>query len=804
MRWLAAAATAWLFIGAALSVPQQPGVSGFGDPPEQALLWAVAALVWAIALLRAPDRGALARGLTAALLVAALLGERGVPADPGLVVALLGLTLVVALPLRPGAPAAALAAAALLLALPGLLGTVYPHGAWLWLLFTLPALGLLVLLPALFPGPRAASAALVLLGATAAFALLSLASYDELAAGLDLPLSALAGTRLRVMGLHPNLAVPALVAASLVGAALAWERPGRPRWIALACLAPTLAALACVRSRTGLLALLLGALLLGASRLPRRLSLWAPRLAAFAVALLLLLPLAGLGETRITARTGSMVSKAASFRSAMWELGRDTLAAAPWHGFGPGTLLVQGRFALAGPLDGHPKDDHPHSVVLAVGEAFGWPGLAALALLFLAALRPPRQGDRLGAGLQAALLAVFAADAVDLGGAQNTLYPAAVLILLGLAEARRRDEAGPAAAAPARAGARPLATLAAALLVVFGLLSFAGAAAKRQAAERIAHDEDAGGALARAARLLPLDPEVPELAARAAQSQHDRTSRVEQLERARSLLPDSSGLAQELAAARAAIDPSDPRVDALLDEALRLDPLGDRAWTLHRDRAVVHALRDQEGPAREALLAALLLNPAAGSELARQGEGGSLTLYPAGPAHVGVPVAELRAELARRREAATAAGDPGELLRLSLREVEVLSALEDWDEALAAAHALLGDERDYGALRLASIEMARGHAEAAVPALRSIPSQGSFWVATDLVEALAEAPGTTPAEFDAALAEALALMRAGAADAVFDLPSVIQLLAARQRWAERQLDAVTAVRCAEALDFARR
>ena len=801
MRWLAAAATAWLFIGAALSVPQQPGVSGFGDPPEQALLWAVAALVWAVALLRAPDRGALGRGLAAALLVAALLGERGVPADPGLVVALLGLTLLVAAPLRPGATAAALAAACLLLALPGLLGTVYPHGAWLWLLFTLPALGLLLLLPALFPGRRAAGAALVLLGATAAFALLSLVSYADLAEGLDLPLSALAGTRLRVMGLHPNLAVPLLVAASLVGAALAWERPGRPRWIALACLAPTLAALACVRSRTGLLALLLGALLLGSSRLPRRLAPWAPRLAALAVAALLLLPLVGLGETRITARTGSMVSKAASFRSAMWELGRDTLAAAPWHGFGPGTLLVQGRFALAGPLDGHAKDDHPHSVVLAVGEAFGWPGLAALALLFVAALRAPRAGDRLGAGLQAALLAVFAADAVDLGGAQNTLFPAAVRILLGLAEARRREEPAPAAA-PARAGTRPLATLVAVLLVGFGLLSFAGSASKRQALQRIEHGEDAGAALARAARLLPLDPEVPELAARAAQSQHDRTGRVESLERARALLPDSSGLAQALAAARAAIDPTDPRVDALLDEALRLDPLGDRAWTLHRDRAVVHALRDQEDAARDALLAALLLNPAAGAGLARQGQAESLTLFPAGPAHVGVPVAELRAELARRREAAAA--DPGELLRVSLREVEVLSALEDWDEALAAAHTLLGDERDYGALRLASIEMARGHAGAAVPALRSLSSQGNFWVATDLVEALAQAPGTTPAEFDAALADALALLRAGAADAVFDLPSVMELLAARQRWAERQLDAMTAVRCAEALDFARR
>src|SRR6185503_4113837 len=105
---------------------------------------------------------------------------------------------------------------------------------------------------------------------------------------------------------------------------------------------------------------LLGALLLASARLAPRWSQWTARLAAAAVALLLLMPLAGLGETRITERTSSMVSKAASFRAAMWELGRDTFSAAPWHGFGPGTFLVQGRLALPGPLDGHPKDDHPH------------------------------------------------------------------------------------------------------------------------------------------------------------------------------------------------------------------------------------------------------------------------------------------------------------------------------------------------------------------------------------------------------------------------------------------------------------
>jgi O-antigen ligase len=798
MRWLAAAATAWMFVMAALSVPQHLGASGFGDPPEQALLWATAALVWAVALLRSPDQAALARRLTLALIVAVLLGERGLPADPGLVVIVLGLSLLACGSRLSGVGSTWIAAGCLALALPGLLGTVFPQGALLWLLFTLPAFGLLLLLPALFPGPRAVTACLGVVIGTAGFALLSLASYPALATGLDLPLTTLAGTRLRVMGLHPNLAVPLLVAAGVLGAALAWERPGRTRKIALICLAPILLALLCVRSRTGLLALLFGALVLASARLAPRWSRWSARLAAAAVALLLLVPLAGWGETRITERTRSMVSKAASFRSAMWELGRDTFAEAPWHGFGPGTFLVQGRYALAGPLDGHPKDDHPHSVVLAVGEAFGWPGLAALALLFLAALRPPREGDRLDAGLHAALLAVFAANAIDLGGAQNTLFPAAVLLLLGLSDAARRDDlsVAPGRRPPARV------VLVSLLLVGFGLLSWAGAASKRQAADQLAHEQDATAALARAERLLPLDPEVAALAARQAERDFDRRGQVERLERARTLLPDSSGLAQSLAAAYAAIDPADPRIDALLDEALRLDPLGDRAWTLHRDRAIVFALRNEAPPARDSLLAALLLNPQAAADLPRAGEDDAIEILPAGPEHVGVPLADLRAELSRRRQAA--AGDPGELLRLSLREVEILQALQAWNSGLAAARALVGAEPIYGNVRIASIEMARGNPGAAVAPLRQVPAAWSFWVATDLVEALSGAPDTTPAEFETALERALEIMRHGDVDLVFDLPCVAELIAARQRWAERQGDAVAAGRSADALDFARR
>jgi hypothetical protein len=99
MRWLAAGVTAWLYGQAALHVPAHAGVSTFGDPPLQAVVWAAAGLGFAIALVMAPDRGSLARRLGLALLVTTLLGQHGVPADPGLRLVLLGVTLLAAAPL---------------------------------------------------------------------------------------------------------------------------------------------------------------------------------------------------------------------------------------------------------------------------------------------------------------------------------------------------------------------------------------------------------------------------------------------------------------------------------------------------------------------------------------------------------------------------------------------------------------------------------------------------------------------------------------------------------------------------------
>jgi O-antigen ligase len=826
MRWLAAGVCAWLFSDAAWSVPAQAGVGTFGDPPLQAALWVAAGLGWLIACIAAPDRLALARRLGLALILTTLLGLHGVPADAGLRLLLLGVTLLVSAPHLRATPAAWVAAAALVLAAPGLLGAVFPHGALLWLAFTLPALALAWIVPALYPGELTTRPALLVLLATASYALLSLWSYVELSDGLDLPLAAVTGTRLRVMGLHPNLAVPHLVTAAVLGAALACCAAGRARWTLLLALAPVLFGLCAVRSRTGFAAAAFGLALLWISSRRGRLARAAPGLAAVLVTGMLVFPATGLSDASIGAHTSSMVDKSVSFRSAMWALGRRTVAAAPWQGNGPGTTYLQAEQALPGPLDGYPKDDHPHSVVLSVAEGLGWPGLLALALLFAAGLRAPRRDDRLGAACRAALLALFAANALDLGGAQNTLYPTLAFLLLGLAEARRATLAtDPAhAGATARTAARPVvrpagrrvAGAAALACAALGIVLWTGSAAAQRAAAALdrAADEDTprgprAGALvearadiSRADRFLPLSPEVPLLEARLAALEQDGDAERAALERALGRLPRSAALAHRLAVARSRADIADPRIDALLDDALRWDPYGVDAWRLHLDRARMALMRRRPEEARAALVTALLLNPSAAADGATIGREADLVLHPAGADQPGVPMREVLADLAAQRDALH--DDPATSLRMAMRLVEIPLAAGAHDLAQHNVETLLAGEELYLPLRLARIQIARGEHVAALPALQSAAALGYFWTQVDLVDALSRTQDTASEAFQAACDEAILRMRAGGADCVFDLPSVTRLIEARLRWHERRGDALGAVRAAEALAFARR
>jgi O-antigen ligase len=810
VRWLGAAAAAWLFVDAAFATSPHPGVSTFGNPPELAVAWLACAAGWASALARAPDRLAVARRLVLALLVATLLGRRMVPADPGLRLALLGVTLWAAAPwlrLRAGAGVTLLALA---LALPGALFSELPQGSLLWLAYVLPPAALALLVPAVLPGRAAFRAATTLLLATSAACAAALACYPVLARGLELPLAAVLPTRLHLLGLHPNLAVPHLATTLVVGAALVAVARRRGRVLLLLALAPVAGALLAVQSRTGLLATGFGLALLALTRLPSRLAVAGQRLALLGVAVLLLFPLSGLSDDSIGKASTSMVSKAVSFRSAMWELGRDTLAQAPWHGFGPGTAYAQGRYARSSRYDGLPKDDHPHNVLLATGSALGWPGLLGLLALFVAGTRRPRAGGALALASTAAALALWAANAIDMGGADVTYFPSLAFLLLGLRHASALPDQSGRGSPPGSRGRRA-AGLAALLLVAGGLCLLAGEASERHAVRLLddlpspppaADAAQAEVAIARAAALQPLDPAVPLLAARLAGLRRDHDAAARALEHACELFPHSAELAHRLALARAAFRPDDPRVAELLRQAVALDPFGPEAWRRQRDLAQERALAADARAAREALVEAVLLNPAAVAGLPVRGSDDSLELLPGGPGGAALPLADLLAELARRRSDRARLDPPSEA-RLRMREVELLLALGLPARAEATARAQLAAEPLYLAHQLAQSAIARGAPDEAIAPLSAIAPLENFRGAADLAAALASATSLDVPAFDAALARAHDVLRRHG-DVAFELPVVVRLIEARRTVAERRGDALQAVRLADALAFAGR
>ncbi len=845
-RLIAATVTAWLFVSAAVSSPAQAGVSTFGRPPELAIAWLLTGAAAAWWLLRAADRASLARRLTLVLLVSTILGQRGVPGDDGGRLALLAAVLLISRPWLVATRASLLTAAALLLAVPSMLGTDFPQGSVLWLSYVLPPAALALLVPSLFSGQHAERVVFVLLLATATLCIFALASYAQLSDGLQLPFSAVFATRLRLLGLHPNLAVPHLVTTLLLAGGLALTvQPRRRPLIALLAL-PVLVALLAVRSRTGLLTLGFGGALLVWQGLRPRLQArlpavrWISVMAAVAVALLLVWPVLGASERTALQHDPSMVSKAVSFRTSMWALGRAAFAAAPWHGYGAGTTYVQGLFALPGVYEGLPKDDHPHNVVLAVGEGFGWPGVIALVLLFAGSVAKTRRETPAVHAASAALLSLWAANAIDLGSADSTLYPALAFLLLGLRDAAARDtdarEAAEAASESALATrTRRAIPWVAVGIAVFGVTLTLGGWCERRAAQAIAaveaarrdteadlasapsgnawpdaaladaEDEKSDEALRwidRAERLQPFDPNLPLQRARLAGLQQRPVQVLAALESARALFPGSAWLAHQAALVLVASSPDDPRVEAWLSESVRLDPYGPESWRRHLDLSRLSARLDRPDDAFQELFAAVLLNPGSVADLPRSGEGAQIVLHPAGLSQAGIPVARLLQALAERR-ARTPTTDPDEAARLRLRGIEILQALDERPAADALAQELLADNQLYLQFRTAQSCIADGRIDEAVQRLRAILVFNIFSARCDLLDALSRTTPLDTVGFDAQYADVLVKI-ADDIDVVFELDSVKRLLRARQRFAERSGNMKLSVRLSDAMDFAER
>src|SRR5262249_36545768 len=131
-----------------------------------------------------------------------------------------------------------------------------------------------------------------------------------------------------------------------------------------------------------------------------------------------------------------------------------------------------------------------------------------------------------------------------------------------------------------------------------------------------------------AERLAPLDPELPMQRARLAQLGRDFDGAAAALRRALELYPENATLTHQLALSLAAINATDPRVDALLQEAIALDPHGEGAARRLRDQARVRAVRRDAAGTADALVAAVLLDPTVVADLATQDEGDDLGLLP--------------------------------------------------------------------------------------------------------------------------------------------------------------------------------
>lgn len=810
----------------ALDVPswvERHGLSNFGRPPELGLLSAALALGAALWLLwpAARPRRAVAGLTSLLLLLATALEGRLVPHDDALRLGLAAAALWAAAPwIRIARPSTWVTAVALLLALPAVTTSLYPHGVVLWSVHVVPVAALALCLPASFASARAPVFALLVAAALAGFA--SAASYPIAAAALDLPVSALASTRLTVLGLHPNLAVPLLAVALTLGVGLvvagSWRLP------ALAALAVAAAALVGVASRTGFVVAALGVgLVVAWTLVAQRPGLAkALRVAWFALVVALVVGAAVPATTwttdTITTRSASMVSKAVTFRSAMWELGRDTWAAAPWHGHGPGTLYEQAAVARPGRYDGMPKDDHPHSIVLLVASALGLPGLLALALLFAWTARPPRPGARPDeAALAAAAVAMWAANTIDLGGAINTLYPALAFALLGLRDVTDDDAPAP------RPGALGGALLAA--LAVAGLVLAVQRDARRDLERRfdavidpLAEATEVAAitdALDGAAALVPTDPGLPLLRARIAIATGDPDAARDHLDEALRRFPRSAFLQHQRALALSRTATAPDEIEAALDAAIALDPHGPDAWRRWLDRANVAAARGATSVARDALVSAFLANPHAAADVPLVTADGARSFAPGGVDGARVAVDDVLAELDARRDRWREI-DPAYATRFDLRGSELLRAIGAFAEADARA-ATIGagpDASYYATLMRARDAFATERFDEAAALFAQTNDE---YRAASTPAALAVRPLLTiplveeldarsrSAELDADLfAERSDLLLATLGDLRFETNDYRLWTDARRRVAERSGDAEAAARLAEALAYLER
>ena len=265
------------------------------------------------------------------------------------------------------------------------------------------------------------------------------------------PWSAVLNSRLRVLGLHPNLGA-ALFAAGLP-LAMGWLGFGGRRWaqrtaaegtplpaesVTLwmrlgACLliAGAVAVLHLSGSRASMLGALAGLVVLGlawGTPLFARVGLraWIGVFALAGLAVLLLVSPLGDG-LRATLDAKANTQSAIGQRWHIWRMAGTAVREAPLFGLGPSGFAGHAQYAQPSYYDGTSQVLHTHNVFLAAAEGAGWIGLILFCAFLIglleglrrAALRVPRQG----AALLAAVLALLVCNQLDLGQSQTTMIP---------------------------------------------------------------------------------------------------------------------------------------------------------------------------------------------------------------------------------------------------------------------------------------------------------------------------------------------------------------------------------------------
>jgi O-antigen ligase len=253
-------------------------------------------------------------------------------------------------------------------------------------------------------------------------------------------------SRLRVFDMHPNGIGPLFAVGTVlaIGALLEPRRSGgaaRGGMVVLALLCAT--ALFLTQSRASALGAgcgLLAVFVVRFAPLPR--SAW-PTLAAvvlppLAALLFLLSPAAAPLLAQLEQAT--TVNSALGQRVHLWRMALAAIADSPWFGVGPNQYAAHARFARPSFYDGSDQTLHPHNLPLGLAEGAGLPALLLAAALFVvlleAARRAARRADRAGergsiAAVTGAVLALLAANQLDLGQSQSTFVPLLFWIGLG-------------------------------------------------------------------------------------------------------------------------------------------------------------------------------------------------------------------------------------------------------------------------------------------------------------------------------------------------------------------------------------